>query len=108
MRKASLFLLAIVMVCGLSAGALGAARGPASGLALLKRQQKIARKQLKVQEKIWKRSFHGRHIPRAERLEEQHQFQRNMRNLRQQQKDQIQEIKDRQRLANYRSHHPIY
>lgn len=75
-------------------------------LKLVKRQQKIARKQLKMQEKIWKRSFHGRHIARAERLAEKHQLQRQMQDLRRQQKDQIQEIKDRQRLMNYRRNHP--
>lgn len=75
-------------------------------LKLVKRQQKMARKQLKIEEKIWKRSFHGRHIPRAERLEEKHQLQREMRDLRVQQKDQTQEIKDRQRVMNYRRNHP--
>lgn len=75
-------------------------------LKLVKRQQKTARKQLKIEEKIWKRSFHGRHIPRAERLAEKHQLQREMRDLRVQQKDQTQEIKDRQRVINYRRNHP--
>lgn len=108
MRKALLFLLASILAGAMGAVALRASRGPEQGLRLLKRQQKVARKQLKVQERIWKKSFHGRRIPRAERLEGKHQFQRNMRNLRQQQKDQLQEIKDQQRLLNYQRSHPLY
>ncbi|MGH9449701.1 MAG: hypothetical protein ACRD11_04085 [Terriglobia bacterium] len=108
MRNPMLCLLAVILGCALSAGVAAASSGPASGLKLLKRQQKIARKQLKMQEKIWKKSFHGRRVPRAERLEEKHQFQRNMRSLREQQKDHIQEIKDQQRLLNYQRSHPLY
>lgn len=73
-----------------------------------KRQQKIQRKQLHLQEKIWKRSFHGQHIPRAEQLQEKHQLQRSMRNLKMQQKDQLQAMKDQQRLMKYRSTHSLY
>lgn len=108
MRNAMLGLLTVILGCVLSAGVVVASSGPASGLKLLKRQQKVARKQLKVQEKMWKKSFHGRRVPRAERLAEKHQFQRNMRTLRQQQKDQIQQIKDQQRLLKYQRSHPLY
>lgn len=73
---------------------------------MVKRQQKMARKQLKIEERMWKRSFRGQRIPRAERLAQKHQFQRQMRELRLQQKDQIQEMKDRERLMNYRRSHP--
>lgn len=73
-----------------------------------RRQQKIERKQLKLQEKIWKRSFHGQHIPRAERLEAKHQYQRNMRDLKLKQRDQLQAMKDQQRLMKYRSTHSLY
>jgi hypothetical protein len=108
MRKSRIVLLVFFLACGLYAGAHGTVNGQASSLKQMKRQQRIERKQLKAEQKIWKRSFHGRSVPRAERLEEKHQFQRNMRNLRLQQKDQIQEIKDRQRLAKYRASHPEY
>lgn len=73
-----------------------------------KRQQKIQRKQLQLQKKIWKRSFHGQHIPRAEQLQEKHQLQRDMRDLKMQQKDQLQAMKDQQRLMKYRSTHSLY
>lgn len=84
---------------------LNAAPRQNQSLKMIKRQQKMARKRLKMEQKIWKRSFRGRHIPRAERLVEKHQIQREMRDLRQQQKDQIQEIEDRQRVMNYRRSH---
>lgn len=86
--------------------------GAQSSTALLtkqtKMQQKIERKQLKLQEKIWERSFHGQHIPRAERLEAKHQYQRNLRELKLKQRDQLQAMKDQQRLMKYRSTHSLY
>ena len=98
-------------IATLIAAFAGSAAAQASSSALVKqtrRQQKIERKQLKLQEKIWKRSFHGQHIPRAERIEEKHQLQRNMRDLKMRQKDELQAMKDQQRIAKYRSSHPLY
>lgn len=92
----------------MSAGLLAAARRPFSQLALIKRQQKIERRQLSIQEKIWKGSLRGRRIPRAERLAEKHQYQRNMRNLRLRQKNQIQQLEDQRRLQKYMATHSAY
>lgn len=100
---------AAVVIFTAAVGAGAAAQSSSS--ALLKqtrRQQKIERKRLKVQEKIWKRSFRGQPIPRAERIEEEHQLQRNMRDLKMRQKDELQAMKDQQRVAKYRSAHPLY
>lgn len=93
----------------LCAGALCSAQtSPTQLLKETKKQQKIQRKQLQLQQKIWKRSFRGQHIPRAEQLQEKHQLQRNMRDLKMQQKDQLQAMKDQQRLMKYRSTHSLY
>lgn len=100
-------LLAVFLSLG--AGALlGAETSTSLLMKQTKRQQKIERKQLKLQEKIWKRSFHGQHIPRAEQLQEKHQLQRNLRDLKMRQKDQLQAMKDQERLAKYRSAHALY
>jgi hypothetical protein len=77
-----------------SAGAAAASRKPKTELERLKMQHKVERKSLKAQEKAWRRSFRGRPIPRAEKIREKHQMQRDMRNLKQRQKDQIQDYKD--------------
>lgn len=106
MKRPSQFVLACCVVCAMGAAGMRASPRGGQSLKLIKRQQKMARKQLKMEEKIWKRSFRGRHIPRAERLAQKHQLQREMRDLRRQQKDQVQEIKDRQRVMNYRRSHP--
>ena len=95
----------------LSIGAATFCSAQSSSALLLRQtrgQQKIERKQLKLQEKIWKRSFRGEHIPRAERLEAKHQYQRNMRELKLKQRDQLQAMKDQQRLMRYRSTHSLY
>src|SRR5579863_9995278 len=101
MRKVTVRFLAVFMACFVSSAAPCAANGAVSSLKQIERQHAIERKQLKMEQKIWKRSMHGNPIPRAERLEETHQFQRNMRNLRLRQKNQIQEMKDQQRLMKY-------
>lgn len=86
-------------------GIRGAQQGSVSPIKELKRQQKVERKRLKVEQKIWKKSFHGQHIPRAERLEVKHQYRRDMRNLKARQKDQIQEMKDQRRVAKEQERH---
>ncbi|MGH9343222.1 MAG: hypothetical protein ACRD19_05615 [Terriglobia bacterium] len=105
-----------ILSCGLltvfltlCAGAVfGAQTSTSQLLKQTRRQQKIQRKQLQLQEKIWKKSFRGQHIPRAEQLQEKHQLQRNLRDLKMQQKDQLQALKDQQRLTKYRSAHSLY
>jgi len=60
--------------------------------------QKMERKRVKLQEKAWKRSFHGRPIPRAQRLLVKRQYRQYMRNLRTQQKEERQQLKDQLRM----------
>ncbi|MGH9327501.1 MAG: hypothetical protein ACRD2B_12575 [Terriglobia bacterium] len=86
-------------------GLVSAPRGPITPVKLLKLQQKIERKRLTAAQKAWKKSFRGQHIPRAERLEIEHQYKRNMRDLELRQKDQLQEIKDQERVRKAQGHH---
>ncbi|MGH9407767.1 MAG: hypothetical protein ACRD3D_18245 [Terriglobia bacterium] len=108
MKKILLCLFACVLAYGVAAGPVVSAGGPAPSLKLMKRQQKMQRRQLQIEQKMWKRSYRGQRIPRAERLAEKHQFQRNMRTLRLQQRNQIQQMKDEQRVMKYRRSHPLY
>jgi hypothetical protein len=64
----------------------------------LKTLQKMARKRMKLQEKAWKRSFHKRHIPRAQQLLVKRQYQQYLRNLRAQQKVEREQLKDQLRM----------
>ncbi len=96
---------ALLSLCFLlwAPGVQYAQQSSASPIKQLKFQQKIERKRLKAQQKIWKKSFHGQPIPRAERIQMKHQYQRNMRDLKEHQKDQIQEMKDQQRIMKERA-----
>lgn len=101
MIRFSALLLMAAMVCFASA-LWGQTVSPVKAL---KRQQKIARRQLKVQEKIWKKSFHGQRIPRAQRLAVEHQYKRNMRDLKTRQKDELERMKDQERLWKAQQRH---
>lgn len=92
-------LVALVILATFIAPAVSLA-GPRhmSRMKELRALQKMARKRLKLQEKAWKRSFHGRHIPRPEQLAAERQYKEYMRTLRAQQKVEEQQLKDQLRL----------
>ncbi len=105
MNKPRAVLLALVLSVVIGAGTLGAAQKSFSGIKELKRQQKLERKQLQMTQKIWKKSFRGRHIPRAEKLAIEHQYKWQMRNLKMQQKEQLQRMKDQQKVWKVQQRH---
>lgn len=105
MRKLQLFLIPLMAIIVIGAGPLGAAPRQFSGVQQLKRQQKLERERLKNAQKIWKKSFRGQHIPRAQRLAVKHQYQRQMRDLKMRQKDELQRMKDQERMQKALSHH---
>ena len=65
---------------------------------VLKAKQKQERAALKLRKKYWQQSFRGQPLPASERLRLKHQMQREARELRDRQKDEQQDAKDRQRL----------
>lgn len=75
---------------------------PLSQMQMLHQEQKRERRSLKLQQRAWKRSYRGRRIPRAEKIQMKHQMARDMRNLRQQQRQQLQDAKDHRRLLRAR------
>lgn len=86
------YLLVPGLAVTLLASGLGAAKST-SQIKQLKILQKAARKRLKLQERAWKRSFHGRPIPRADQLVARHQYQLYRRNLRSQQRAELKQLK---------------
>lgn len=81
----------------LAASAAAPARKPLSPVKELKIEQKAARKRLKLEEKAWKRSFHGRPMPSAERVLTKREYQQYMRNLRIRQKEELKQLKEQLR-----------
>jgi Tfp pilus assembly protein PilP len=61
-------------------------------------RQKAERKALTMKHKFAKQSFKAQDVPKAQRLQMKHQMERERRELRQRQKDELQELKDRQRV----------
>ncbi len=109
MMRIKAFLLLIALACTVGAAIPTFARGrkPLSQLKQLKLDQKMQRRQLKLQEKALKRSFHGRRIPRAERIVAKDRYKRHMRDLRTHQKDELEQMKDQLRLQRAAAKHGL-
>jgi type VI protein secretion system component VasK len=65
---------------------------------VLKAKQKEERVALKLRKQYWQQSLRGQPLPKSERLRMKHQMDREERALRDRQKDEQQDFKDRQRL----------
>jgi hypothetical protein len=98
MRK---FILATVAAVGMSVCLAGAARADNSDLRAqrnqLKLQQKRERNALKLQQHNIKQSWKNGHVSAPLRTQSKHQMERTSRNMKLQQKDAMQDLKDRQR-----------
>ncbi|HEV2351854.1 MAG TPA: hypothetical protein VG028_18650 [Terriglobia bacterium] len=64
----------------------------------LKAQQKRESNAFKINERNVKQSFKGRQVPRAVRDQQLHQLQRDKRAMKERHRNQLQELKDRQRM----------
>jgi len=64
---------------------------------VLKARQKEERAALKLRKKYWQQSLKGQPLPKSERLRVKHQLAREARELRERQRDDKQDFKDRQR-----------
>ena len=97
--------LLIWMVAVLALSISGSRLGPAQGYDVkpekeqLKTRQKEAWKALKLKEKYQKQSWKGQSLPNSVREQMKHEMQRERRELREKQKDDLQDLKDRQRLV---------
>jgi hypothetical protein len=66
---------------------------------LLKQRQKEERKAMKLKKRYMQQSMRSQHLPKAIRDQMKHQTQREQRALREKQKDEMQDLKDRIRIA---------
>jgi hypothetical protein len=65
---------------------------------MLKVQQKQERANFKLRERNMKDSFRGHQVPTAVRVQQERQLQREKRAMRERQKNQLQDLRDRQKM----------
>jgi len=104
-KKSEISLLLLLLGACLAGDAVGAPRGPINILKQLKAQQKIEKKQLQNEEKMWKKSLHGQRISHFQVLQMKHQFDRQMNELRLRQKEQLQRTKDQIKMWKSQGQH---
>lgn len=71
---------------------------------MLRTQQKQERAAFKLKERTAKNSFRGHQVPSAVRVQQERQLQRERRAIRERQKNQIQDLRDRQRMMKGSQH----
>ncbi|HTS69987.1 MAG TPA: hypothetical protein VMO17_13480 [Terriglobia bacterium] len=100
----------VVMVAAMCLGAClaGAARAQdvdwGAQRRQLKQQQKLELDSLKAQQHNMKQSWSSGHISSAERSRAEHQMQRELRDLKQRQKDAMQDLKDHEKAMKEMHH----
>jgi hypothetical protein len=98
MRKL-LWVLFGVSVLGTSSILAGAGPRQSPEVQIVKARQKAELKQLKLRERYEKAYFRSQRIPKGAREQRKHEMQREHRALRDKQKAELQDVKDRQRIA---------
>lgn len=96
-------ILSIIMLAGFlvfPAAVLSAAPRGNPEVQMLKQRQKEERKAMKLKKQYTKRSMRSQNLPKAIRDQMKHQLQREQRALREKQKNEMQDLKDRIRIAN--------
>jgi TolA-binding protein len=96
MRKLFLVLVTLAMAVGLSSWLV--AQDFSLETKQVKGRQKEEKKALKLKHKFAKQSMGSRDLPKSVRAQMKHQQQREGRELREKQKDERQDLKDRQRM----------
>jgi hypothetical protein len=98
MRNLLVVLIGAVLLGSLGSPGSAQENGRKTQARLLKAHQKEERKTLKLQQKDRERSLKETQAPRAVRVQVKHEMQRAARALREHQKDEDQDLKDRQRM----------
>lgn len=91
-------LLTLILTAGLSIAPLLAVERYSTPMRILKSRQRQELKALKLKEKYARDLLKNRRVPDAVRRQLKHQLDRDGRKLREQQRDEREELKDRQRL----------
>jgi len=98
MRKILLALIAaLILFC--ASGFRASAQDFGSRKQQVKVRQKLERNALKVKHRMVKESLRGQGITRGQRLRMKHRMERERRELRQRQKDELQNLKDQLRIV---------
>jgi hypothetical protein len=97
MRRMMIVLVGVSVLAS-SSGWARASQMSRQERSILKAQQKQERKSEKLKNHYAKASFKGQHVPKAVRDQRKHEIQKEDREMRERQKDQMQELKDRQKL----------
>ena len=98
MRKLLWVLFGVSVLCTFSILAEADGR-QTSDVQVVKARQKEERKQLKLKQRYEKASFKGQQISKGVRDQRKHEMQRDARALRDQQKAELEDVRDRQRIA---------
>ena len=104
MRKFVLMLAGVSILILSSARLNLAQREPSEGQ-LLKSRQKQERATFKLREQNQKQSFRGQAVPDSVRTESKHELQRDKRALHEKQRNERQELRDRQKMARENARH---
>jgi len=83
----------------LLSGAAKAGQGKGPEKQFLKARQKQERKALKLKEHYEKQAYRSNQVPRSLRIQRKHEMQREERAMRDRQKDEREDMKDRRRLV---------
>jgi Spy/CpxP family protein refolding chaperone len=98
MRKILLALMA-ALILSCASGFRASAQDFGSRKQQVKVRQKLERHALKVKHRMVKQSLRGQGITRGQRLQMKHRMERERRELRQRQKDELQTLKDQLRIV---------
>jgi len=98
MRKILLALMA-ALILSCASGFRASAQDVGSQKQQVKARHKFERNALKMKHRLVKGSLQGQGISKGQRLQMKHRMERERRELRQRQRDELQTLKDQQRLV---------
>jgi hypothetical protein len=98
MRKILLALMA-ALILSCASGFRASAQDFGSQKQQVKARQKFERNALKMKHRLVKGSLQGQGVSKGQRLQMKHRMERERRELRQRQRDELQTLKDQQRLV---------
>ena len=98
MRKLLFVVLMGAWVLIQPAGLLKATPAGKEEVRELKLRHKAESNALKLKQEYWSQSMKGQSVPKAQRIQMKHQMEKEGRELQRRQKDELQDLKDRQRI----------
>lgn len=106
MRKILLALMA-ALILSCASGFRASAQDVGSQKQVLKVRHKLERNALQAKHRMVKQSLRGQGVSRGQRLQMKHQMERERRELRQRQQDELQNLKDQLRIVKESQQRPF-